>query len=84
MILSDKNIVEAADLPEEINSDVIENGEELEGLKEVLYKTEKQLIEKAMLYYGSTRKAAKALGVSQPTIVRKLQQYSGGPEGKVL
>lgn len=84
VILSDKNIVEAADLPEEINSDVIENGEELEGLKEVLYKTEKQLIEKAMLYYGSTRKAAKALGVSQPTIVRKLQQYSGGPEGKVL
>ncbi|MBB6446881.1 sigma 54-interacting transcriptional regulator [Bacillus benzoevorans] len=80
VILSNKNIVDTSDLPEEINSDVVDNGEELEGLKEVLYKTEKALIEKSMLYYGSTRKAAKALGVSQPTIVRKLQQYADSSE----
>ena len=84
VILSNKNILEASDLPEEINSDVIDNGEELEDLKEVLYKTEKKLIEKAMLYFGSTRKAAKALGVSQPTIVRRLHQYSDSGESAKL
>ena len=76
VILSNKEILEADDLPKEINTDIIDKGEELGDLKEVLYKTERELIEKAMLYYGSTRKAAKALGVSQPTIVRKLQQYA--------
>ncbi len=76
VILSSNNILEAEDLPEEINPNVINNEEEFEDLKEILYKTEKSLIEKAMLHYGSTRKAAKALGVSQPTIVRKVQQYS--------
>ncbi|WP_203556817.1 sigma 54-interacting transcriptional regulator [Bacillus sp. B15-48] len=75
VILSNKNILEESDLPKEISTDVIDHQEELGNLKEVLYNTEKKLIEKAMLYYGSTRKAAKALGVSQPTIVRKLNSY---------
>jgi len=69
--------VAVEDLPEEINKDEVNIQEkELGDLKQILYETEKNLILKAMPYYGSTRKAAQALGVSQPTIVRRLHQYS--------
>lgn len=37
---------------------------------------ETKLVEKALLIYGSTRKAAKILGVSHPTIIRKAQKYN--------
>lgn len=40
-------------------------------LKEAVDMVEKQVIEKALKTYGSTHKAARALGVSQPTVVRK-------------
>lgn len=40
-------------------------------LEDAVNLVEKELIEKALYKHGSTRKAAKALGVSQPTIVRK-------------
>jgi len=44
-------------------------------LDEALAIVEKELIANALKKYGSTRKAAKALGVSQPTIVRKANRY---------
>lgn len=37
---------------------------------------ETKLVEKALLIFGSTRKAAKILGVSHPTIIRKAQKYN--------
>lgn len=37
---------------------------------------ETKLVEKALLLFGSTRKAAKILGVSHPTIIRKAQKYN--------
>lgn len=40
-------------------------------LKQAVDMVEKQLIEKALSKYGSTHKAAPALGVSQPTVLRK-------------
>lgn len=36
---------------------------------------ERKLISKALQLFGSTRKAAKILGVSHPTVIRKAQKY---------
>ncbi|MCL6610324.1 MAG: sigma 54-interacting transcriptional regulator [Peptococcaceae bacterium] len=37
---------------------------------------ERKLIAKALQLFGSTRKAAKILGVSHPTVIRKAQKYN--------
>lgn len=52
-----------------------QKGSSIEDLKETLNDTEKALLIKIMAKYKSTRAAAKALGVSQPTVVRKLQKH---------
>ena len=41
------------------------------SLKEAVKRLEKQIIERALKQHGSTHKAAKVLGVSQPTVLRK-------------
>ncbi len=46
------------------------------SLKEALEKVEKKMIENALKTYGSTYKAAKALGTSQPTLFRKAKYYN--------
>ena len=43
-------------------------------LKEALFQVEKKLILSAMQKYGTTRRAAEALGVDQSTVVRKFQR----------
>ncbi|MFA5537159.1 MAG: sigma 54-interacting transcriptional regulator, partial [Bacillota bacterium] len=43
-------------------------------LREAVEMVERQVLENAIKKHGSTRKAAKALGVSQPTVVRKLKE----------
>lgn len=45
------------------------------SLAEAMEKAEKAILEKALADYGSTRAMARALQVSQPTIVRKLHKY---------
>jgi len=45
-------------------------------LKKVLADAEKEIILKVYQECGSTRKAAKQLGVSQATVARKIQKYS--------
>ncbi|MCM0759495.1 sigma 54-interacting transcriptional regulator [Sporomusa sphaeroides DSM 2875] len=50
----------------------------LGSLKLALEETEKKLIIQAYNLFGSTRKAAAALGINQSTVVRKLQQYGHG------
>lgn len=44
-------------------------------LEEAVEEVEKQLIAKTLQKYSTTREVAKALGVSQPTIVRKMKRY---------
>lgn len=51
------------------------------SLNEAVSLVEKQLIAAALTTYGSTRKAARALRVSQPTLIRKAKKY--GISGKV-
>jgi len=48
---------------------------ELCTLKEAVAEVEKQLLERALLRYRTTPKMARALGVNQSTVVRKLQRY---------
>ena len=43
-------------------------------LKDALYEVEKKLVIKALQKYGTTRRAAEALGVDQSTVVRKYQR----------
>lgn len=47
-------------------------------LKHLIQDVERQIIYEKMAEYKSTRKAAKALGISQPALVKKLQKYAKG------
>ncbi|MDO4552315.1 MAG: sigma 54-interacting transcriptional regulator [Bacillota bacterium] len=44
-------------------------------LKETLEEAERQILYDAKKKYGSTRQMARALGISQPSVVRKLAKY---------
>ena len=44
-------------------------------LKDAIEEVEKQIIQSAVAKYKTTREVAKVLGVSQPTIVRKINRY---------
>lgn len=48
---------------------------EIVPLKKARDELERKLIESALSRYGSTYRAADALGVAQPTVVRKAQKY---------
>ena len=65
-------------LPSHIAGEHEENSVKVKGimpLKEAVENVEKDLIEKALTEYGSTRKAGEKLGVHASTIVRKKQKY---------
>jgi TyrR family helix-turn-helix protein len=59
------------DLPEQLNGE-IERGLELEAM---VHDFEKQIIRQACDKYGSTRKVASAIGISQTQLVRKKKKY---------
>ena len=71
-------------LPENLPSFIYDNSAGTEtaaisagkSLKDALDHAERDILLKAQEQYKTTRAMAKALGVSQPTIVRKLQKYS--------
>ncbi|MBT9172417.1 MAG: DNA-binding transcriptional activator HyfR [Syntrophomonadaceae bacterium] len=69
--------------PDIIHSDIFSNVS-LPGtntsLKDILENTEKEVIVRAYRECGSTRKAAKRLGISQATMTRKLQKYGWNAE----
>ncbi len=50
-------------------------GVERGSLKELLARREEEILRTCKEKYGSTRKMAEALGISQPSVVRKLNQY---------
>lgn len=72
------NIIMPENIPSFIQSSVvslsISNAEDF-TLKEVLDKAEKEMLQLSFNKHKSTRKMAKALKVSQPTVVRKLHKY---------
>ena len=49
------------------------------GLSEGLCAVERELLEKALSRFKTTRELARHLGISQPTVVRKLKKYELSP-----
>ena len=45
------------------------------SLSNAMEKAEKEILQRALINYKSTRAIAKVLNVSQPTVVRKLHKY---------
>jgi PAS domain S-box-containing protein len=52
-------------------------------LKDAVAALEQRLISNALAEKGSTRKAAKWLGVSQPTVIRKAKRYGIGADSQI-
>ncbi len=84
LIITTKNTII---LPDNLPTYIFENTRNMRGeitlspimnLKKALEETEKQILKNATEKYKTTRQIAKALGVSQPTIVRKMQRYDIG------
>jgi len=81
IIISDDEIIGLHHLPFNNKSPDDAGGLTIEVLNPVPLQTaseilEKKLITKALQLTGSTRKAAKILGVTHPTVIRKAQKYN--------
>ncbi|AZR74119.1 hypothetical protein BBF96_12345 [Anoxybacter fermentans] len=81
VVLTNNDLIGIDDLPEYIRSDEYVKTPSniivpsLMPLKDAVEEVEKQIIAKALQKYSTTREVAKVLGVSQPTIVRKMKKY---------
>lgn len=76
IVLSDTMLIQIEELPEEIRECRLpESVKGMSGLAEAVAKLEKQMIRDALKEYKTTSLAAKALGVNQSTISRKIQKY---------
>lgn len=78
IVLSD-GYISLQHLPEEIinkkqEGDPININKAL-SFREAISEMERTILEEALNYHGTTRKAAKALKLSQPTFVRKINKY---------
>jgi PAS domain S-box-containing protein len=86
VVTSDSSQITVADLPVELQHGdrktmkVVVNG--IIPLKMATEAVEEQLIRRAMERYKSTYKAARALGINQSTVVRKVQKYCKNGTGQ--
>ncbi|TDA63992.1 MAG: AAA family ATPase [Clostridia bacterium] len=79
LITSDSEIISPADLPAYIHlnhipAEDIEAKTAIRPLQEAVQDLERKILSRGLEVYGSTHKLAKVLGVSQPTIVRKMRK----------
>ena len=76
-ITTNGKLITEENLPVFLKQEAMTNANEKVNLSlaEAMEKAEKTILEKALAEYSSTRAMAKALQVSQPTIVRKLHKY---------
>ncbi|MBD9399527.1 sigma-54 interaction domain-containing protein [Pseudomonas sp. PDM11] len=70
--------VELFDLPEEMRAPAAEGGNENLPLRKQVEQLERRLIRKALVQHKTTREAAKALGLSQATLVQKMKRWEQG------
>lgn len=79
IITTKGNLIEPENLPwfirDEQQVSSIKQKTSIADLKQTLNEVERELLIQTMSQYKSTRAAAKVLGVSQPTVVRKLQKH---------
>ncbi len=71
-MVKDIKLYEMHDIHSSLSTFKVEFGS---NLKEALESLEKEILEKSIKEYGSSRKVARALGVSQTSIVRKAARY---------
>ncbi len=82
VVTSNEEVVTINDLPPKIlnNKDVNKELEvqiqEIVPLNKLLSEAEEKLLNKAVKKYKTTRKVAKALGISQTSVVRKMKKYN--------
>jgi transcriptional regulator with PAS, ATPase and Fis domain len=77
MVIVEDTYIELHHLPEEIQSHYQPSNraqQQPQTFMEVISAIEKDILEKALQTYGSTRRAAQALGLTQSTFVRKLHR----------
>ncbi|OLU26116.1 sigma-54-dependent Fis family transcriptional regulator [Pseudomonas sp. PA27(2017)] len=70
--------VELFDLPEEMRLSAVDAGNESLPLRKQVEQLERRLIRKALVQHKTTREAAKALGLSQATLVQKMKRWEQG------
>lgn len=78
VLIAEEKVITPKHLPKKLKQEdifVIPNNETL-TLPDILENTEKEVLKKAQKKYVTTTKIAERLGVSQPTIVRKLKKYN--------
>lgn len=78
VVISPSTLITTDQLPEYIKSSHSIPSHNLlpsQPLKKVVEEVEKQLLEKARKEYKTTTQMAEALGISQPSIVRKMKKY---------
>ncbi|HEY7534581.1 MAG TPA: sigma 54-interacting transcriptional regulator [Thermodesulfobacteriota bacterium] len=73
LVINDTDVIKVNDLPKMLFKSIAKDEEAL-SLNELVGKLEFEKITHALKKYGSTRKAASALGISQSTVVRKLKR----------
>lgn len=80
VVQSTSTIIKMADLPSEYRTETTNEqyniGLEGGSLPSILDSVEKKVLINAQKRYRTTTEMAKALGISQPTVVRKLQKYT--------
>lgn len=78
VVTSQDTIILPSDLPESYQQ-IISSYSEMNNFEEPLAmtmeKVEKERLEQAKQKFHTTTKIAEALGISQPTVVRKLKKY---------
>ncbi|MBT2700629.1 sigma 54-interacting transcriptional regulator [Bacillus sp. ISL-40] len=78
VVTSPKQLIEIGNLPNQFRKpfpDVTSVEETNRSLNEILESVEKQVLIKARKQYKTTINMAKALGISQPSVFRKLRKY---------
>ncbi|WP_070886140.1 sigma-54 interaction domain-containing protein [Pseudomonas argentinensis] len=70
--------VELFDLPEEMRLSASDAGSESLPLRKQVEQLERRLIRNALVQHKTTRAAAKALGLSQATLVQKMKRWEQG------
>lgn len=80
VIIGDQSEITGEDIEMAINGDRVSPVKEMPHLQDMMDAYERQLLENATKKYKTSRKMAEALGVSQPTILRKMKHLGVKPE----
>lgn len=85
VIVAKKNEILLNDLPEKIRRK-IQSEEKMikmidgESMTQMLWRIEKEVLEETYRIHGNTRKAAKALGITQSLLMRRFKRYGISPK----